>query len=130
MESSESPARLLKPLAVRFSAEEAHWISAWCHEHGVGKAEAVRALLRHGHASMGPDGVSIHEVVHSLQVQVRELAGELSALASLVEYMNDNYGRVVVESLMGVRVLLDAQNRANIERVRELTTRYLERIAR
>ncbi len=130
MDPREPPPRFLKPLAIRFTAEEAHWISVWCHDHGVGKGEAVRALLRHGHASIGPDGVAMHEVVHSLQAHMREIASELATLTALVDYMNDSYGRVVVESLMGVRVLLDAQNRSNIERVRELTTRYLERIAR
>ena len=120
----------LNPLAVRFTPEEAEWIDAYCLAAGCAKAEAVRALLRMGHAAMDPNGLSIPAALHSIQARLTDVSSALDELTTFADQLNDTYGKVWVETLMGTRLLLDAQSRGLIERVKEMTTRYLERIAK
>ena len=78
------------------------------------------------------DGEHIHHRTQVAQCAVGDEDGafrHMDALVAQMDHLQDNYARVWVEALMAARLLFDAQNRGLIDRVREMTTRYLEKTA-
>ena len=71
--------------------------------------------------------MQISEAVQRMHGRLTDVTETLDDLVSIFNQLADSYGKVWVESLMGTRLLLDAQNRGFIDKVREMTARYLEK---
>ena len=63
-----------------------------------------------------------------MHAQLRDLSESLDEINGSIAITDDRFAAVWVESLVGIRLLLDEQNPGLIARVREMTTRYLLKI--
>ena len=119
---------MLDVYRIRFSKVDLAWIDEYARSHACSKPTAIRALLALGHAHADIHGVQFSEAIQQVHARLTDVTDGLDALSTAMSEMNDAYGKVWVETLMANRLLLDAHNRGLIERVRDMTTRYLERM--
>ncbi len=103
--------------------------------------DAIRELVSIGHAHAGTRDVQFAATIEQVHLRLADVSDSVGQLAGLIAEtndavleissslvaMNDAFAKVWVESLMANRLLLDAHNRGLIERVRDMTSRYLER---
>ena len=140
--------RNVRPISVhiatrtRFTPDQAAWIAELARARGCSKVDAIRELVTLGHAHSGTHGLQFSDALQQLHVRLSEVSDALDQIAGTVAEMQDTltevnavlselnnaFGKVWVETLMANRLLLDAHNRGLIERVRDMTTRYLERM--
>ena len=119
---------MLTPISLRLDREERDIVAAYASHHRCSQSKAIRELLRLAHQCMDVNGVVISTALHSLDAKLDETAETLHEINGVLDVMEDNFGRVWIETLMGMRLLLDGQNRGLIDRVKEMTTRYLLRL--
>ena len=119
---------MLDVYRIRFSKEDVAQIDEYARSHACSKPAAIRALLALGHAHADIHGVQFSEAIQQVHARLADVTDGLDALSTAMSEMNDAYGKVWVETLMANRLLLDAHNRGLIDRARDMTTRYLERM--
>lgn len=116
---------MLKPISVRLNRDECEFVDVYARQHGCRKATAIRELLRIGHQRASHSGFQFAEAVQSIHARLSDLSDSLDEINGSMATIDDRHAAVWVESLMGIRLLLDAQNCGLIDRVKELTTRYM-----